>query len=147
MATKRTREIQITGVKELKKMASQVAPKVARNLARSTVHYIAGVARKDMRRRVPEDEGTLKRAIVTKRRKMRNNMAISDVRITHGGQAKFDAWHRHFVEFGTKQHAAVPYIRPTVEQLAPQIPTLYRDEFGRRLERKLEQEAAKMGVK
>lgn len=143
----RSREVEITGVKELEKMARKVAPRTARNLARGTVHYVAGQVRNGMRQKAPKDEGDLRRAIKTQRRKMRGYMAISDVRISHGKGIRFDAFYWHFEEFGTRQKAAVPYIRPTVEEYTSQIPGIYRREFGRRLERQLEKDAAKMGVK
>ena len=144
---RRAREMQITGVQELERMTSQIAPRRARNLARSTVHYIAGQVRREMRRRAPRDEGTLRRAIKSVRRRMRGNQAISDVRIEHGSQAKHNAWHWHFIEFGTLHKSAQPYIRPTVEDMTPRIPAIYRKEFGARLEKQLAKDAMKQGVR
>lgn len=143
----RTRSVELTGVKELEKMANRVSPRVARNLARSTVHYTAGQVRNGMRKKAGKQTGDMRRAIHTQRRKMRGDLAVSDVRISHGNGVRFDAFYWHFEEFGTQQKAAVPYIRPTVEEMVPELPRIYRDEFGRRLEKKLAQEAAKMGVR
>lgn len=139
--TRRGREIQLEGLEELQHMAEKVSPREARNLARSTVHWIAGQARDRMRQRAPVDEATLRKAIHSKRKRARPGEAISDVRISHGSDAKHDAWHWHFVEFGTTKHSAQPYIVPTIEEIGPQVPNMYRDEFGKRLEKRLNAKA------
>ena len=135
--TVRDRQVHIEGLEALRKMSDQVAPKVARRLARATVHSIAGEVRNAMRQRAPKDDGTLRKAIKSKRRRGRPDEAVSDVRIEHGRTVKNNAWYWHFIEFGTTKHTAQPFIQPTVDEYAPRIPTIYREEFGRRLEKEL----------
>lgn len=142
----RTRSLEITGIKEFRRMCLQLAPREARNLARSTVHGVAGRVRNEMRKKAPRDEGDLRKSIKAKRRRMQGDTAISDVRIEHGRRAKNDAWYWHFIEFGTQQHAAQPYIRPTVQEIEDQIPQIFADEFGKRLEKALEKHAKRQGV-
>lgn len=139
------RNIQISGIEELDHLASKVAPKVARRLARGTVHKIAGIARNGMRRRAPQQSKTLRKAIVSKRRRGTATEVVSDVRITHGRGVKHDAWYWHFVEFGTVQQPAQPFIRPEIDEIVPRIPDLYREEFGKRLEKELAKQAKKRG--
>lgn len=143
----RTREVQITGLKELRAMSEKVAPKVAMRLARNAVHKTAGQVRNAMRKRAPRDDGTLRKAIHTKRRRGTPDTVVSDVRIAHGNTVKHDAWYWHFIEFGTVKTAAKPFIRPTVDEFEQQIPKIFRDEFGKQLERQLAKEAARRGVK
>lgn len=143
----RTRELEITGIKEFRKMASTLAPRQARNLARSTVHGVAGEIRKDMRKRAPRDEGTLRKAIKAVRRRMQGNTAISDVRIEHGGGVKNDAWYWHFLEFGTQRQSAQPFIQPTVSEMEPRLPAIWADQFGKKLEKALAREAKRQGVR
>ena len=143
----RTREVQITGLKELRAMSEKVAPKVAMRLARNSVHKTAGQVRNAMRKRAPRDDGTLRKAIHTKRRRGTPDTVVSDVRIAHGNTVKRDAWYWHFIEFGTVKTAAKPFIRPTVDEFEQQIPGIFRDEFGKQLERQLAKEAARRGVK
>lgn len=147
MAIERTRQIEITGIDELNHLASKVAPKVAHRLARGTVHKIAGIARNGMRRRAPKDDNVLRKAIKSKRRRGTPTEAVSDVRITHGRGVKHDAWYYHFVEYGTVKQPAQPFIRPEVDEIQPQIPNLYREEFGKRLEKELAKQARKRGAR
>jgi len=143
----RTREIEITGIKEFRKMCNDFSPREARNLARSTAHGVAGRVRDEMRQKAPRDEGTLRKAIKTKRRRMQGDTAISDVRIEHGGRAKWDAFHWHYVEFGTLYHAEQPYIRPTVNEIEPRIPMIFQEEFGKKLQKALDRKAKAQGVR
>jgi len=142
----RTRHVEISGLKEFKKMADKIAPRRARALARSAVHAVAGEVRNEMRRRAPKDEGTLRKAIHSKRRRGSPVEAVSDVRISHGRGAKHDAWYWHMIEFGTTKAPAQPFIRPAVDKLQGQVPQMFRDHFGKRLEKELDKEAKKQGA-
>lgn len=139
----RTRQIEITGIEELNHLSDKVAPRVAHRLARGTVHWIAGQVRNAMRRRAHRDEGALQKAIVSKRRRGTPTEVISDVRITHGQGVKHNAWYWHFEEFGTVGRPANQFIQPSVDEFQPQIPGLYRSEFGKRLEKELVKQAKK----
>lgn len=145
--TTRTREVHLTGLKELRTMSDKVAPRVAIRLARNAVNKTAGQVRNAMRKRAPRDDGTLRKAIHTKRRRGTRETVVSDVRIAHGKTVKNDAWYWHFVEFGTVTKSARPFIRPTVDEFAPKLPGIFRAEFGKQLERELSKQAARQGVK
>jgi len=145
----RTREVRLDGLEELDRMASRIAPNRARALARSSVHKVAGVARDEMRQQAPKgdkDGGTLRKAIFTKRERGTQDSVSSAVRIAHGKTAKHDAWYWHMVEFENTRQTKQSFIQPTVDDVQPKLPNLYREEFGRRLEKELEREARKMGV-
>lgn len=141
--TRRDRQIHLEGLQELDQMATRIAPRVAHRLARATVHKIAGEVRKRMRQKAPKDDGTLRKSIHTQRRRGTPTEAVSDVRISHGQNVKHDAWYWRFVEFGTVLRAGQPFVQPTIDEMTPKIPQLYREEFGRRLERELEREHRK----
>lgn len=143
----RDQEVSISGLTKLTNMSRKIAPKVARRLARGTVHKIAGQMRNEMRRKAPKDDGTLRKAIHTKRRRGTPTMAVSDVRIAKGRNAKHDAWYWHFVEFGTVRSAAQPFIAPTITEFEPKIPRMMADDFGKRLKKELNKQARKQGVK
>ncbi len=142
----RTRQVHIDGLKEFKKMAENIAPRRARTLARSAVHAVAGEVRDEMRRKAPKDQGTLRKAIHSKRRRGSPVEAVSDVRISHGRNAKHDAWYWHMIEFGTTKASAQPFIRPTVDKLQSQMTQMFREHFGKRLEKELNKEAKKQGA-
>jgi HK97 gp10 family phage protein len=135
------KQVHVEGLKELHDMAGKVAPRVAIQLARATVHKIAGLARNAMKKRAPKDEGTLRKAIVAVRRRGTPDMAVSDVRIAHGKGQKNDAWYWHFKEYGTVNQSATPFIQPTIAEFESQIPAIYREEFGRKLEQRLARDA------
>ena len=139
-------QFEITGIDEFRQMASTLAPKQARNLARATVQGVASEVAKQMRKKAPKDDGTLRKAIKAKRRKMQGEVAISDVRVEHGKGVKNDAWYWHFIEFGTQKHSAQPYIRPTVAEIEPQLPQIFAREFGKKLEKALAREAKRQGA-
>lgn len=143
----RMREAHIEGLEELKEMVDKISPKIANKLARQAVHAVAGETRDAMRKRAPRQTGTLRKAIISKRRRGKPWLAVSDVRITHGKNVKHDAWYYHMVEFGTTKSQAKPFIRPTVDKITPQIPSLYRKHFGEKLEKELQKEAKKQGLK
>jgi HK97 gp10 family phage protein len=133
----------IEGLDAVQDMLRDVAPREAKNLLRSTVHAVAGEVRKDMRKRAPKDEGTLRKAIVTKRDKPRGNRVSSSVVITHGKGTKNDAWYWHMVEWGTTEHPAQPFLTPAVEAMRPQILGIYKREFGKKYEALLKRRAKK----
>ncbi len=124
-------------------MASRVSPKVANQLAKATVNGVASKIRKEMRSKAPKDDGTLRKAIKNKRRRGKPDLAVADVRIEHGDGANHDAWYWHIVERGSAKHTAQPFVRPTIDEMVPQIPMIYREEFGKRLEKKLDRMAKK----
>ena len=49
---------EVTGVKEIDKMLTQIAPNQAKNIMRSTVHGIAGELAKESRKIAPDDPFT-----------------------------------------------------------------------------------------
>jgi HK97 gp10 family phage protein len=140
---KNAQNITVEGIDELLHLLGDVTPKQARNIARSTVHAIAGVVRNQVRRHAPVDTGKLKKSIVTIRRRGTPSTVQSDVVIMHGKGQKFDAFYWHFVEFGTVDLPAQPFITPAVEEIGPQIPDMYRELFGQKLEKSLARKAKK----
>jgi HK97 gp10 family phage protein len=142
----RAREFEVTGIEEFQAMTRDIAPRQARNLARATVQGVASEVAKQMRQRAPKDSGTLRKAIKAKRRKMQGDVAISDVRIEHGKGSKNNAFYWHMIEFGSQKGSARPFIRPTVSEIEPQLPEIFRREFAKKLAQLLAREAKKQGV-
>lgn len=136
--------LSIEGLPELMHNLGVVLPTEARNLARSTVHSVAGVFRDEMRRAAPTETGTLRKAIVSYRNKMEVSRVSSDVIITNGANAKYNAWYWHFVEWGTATRTEHPFVVPTVERLQPKIEEIFRNELKGKLERSVARKAKKM---
>lgn len=140
--------ISIDGFDELQDILKNVAPREARNLLRNATQATAGKVRDEMRKRVRTqsyDEGTLRKAIVSRRERVQGDEVASTVRITHGKGAMNDAWYWHFVNSGTVNMVARPFIEPSVESIRPQLPAIFREEFGKKYEALLRRKAKRAG--
>lgn len=131
----------IEGMEELVSNLTGVMPREARNLARGAVQGVAAKVRNNMRSKAPKDTGELRKAIVAVRRRGTATQVASDVWINHGKGQKYNAWYWHFLEFGTQDQPAQPFVTPSVEEMSPKIPQIYRDEFGKRLEKLMAKKA------
>ncbi len=130
--------IQIEGLEDLREMLGDIAPREANNILRNAVHGLAGQVRDVMKTNVKVDTGDLRKSIRAVRRRGKPNFPISDVRV--GATAPYGL----MLEFGTVKTPAQPYIVPTVEQMRPKVPAIYREEFGEKLEKALAKRAKKV---
>jgi len=124
--------IQIEGMEELRERFVGVAPREVNNILRAAVHGLAGDVRDQLKAHVTVRTHRLQRSIKAVRRRGKPNFPVSEVR---GGAT---APYMLMLEFGTKRTRAQPFIVPTVEQMRPRLPEVYREEFGRKFERALE---------
>jgi HK97 gp10 family phage protein len=132
----------IEGLEEVSEMLVGLMPREVKNLSRSAVHGVAGEIAKNMKSRAPKDTGTLRRAIKTKRNRGTPDQVSSDVIITHGKGQKNDAWYFHFVEWGTQLgQAAQPFIVPSIEEMRPKLPGIFREQVGKKLEALMKRKA------
>ena len=139
--------IEVIGDKEVMKILDEIAPKEARNLARSTIHGIAGRITKAAKQRVKVDKGTLRKSIYTKREKSPPNRPKSSVRFREKG------YYWRFVEYGTEKGnnlQARPFLRPARQQIMGNLNAILREEFQKkltaRINRVLKQQAKRNGV-
>lgn len=137
--------MKLEGLDELHVTLKDFAPNEARNLLRATVHGVAGEVRDRLRRRAPKKSGTLSKAFRADRLKSDRDNPQSAVNVTHGKGEKYDAFYWHMVEHGTVNADASPFIGPTVEEMRPDLPGVYRQEFGEKYEKALAKRAKKGG--
>lgn len=137
MAKRVAQNITIEGLDEVIDTIKNLTPREAINLARSTVHAIAGKVRDEIRRDAPRDTGALRKSIVSVRRRGTQTTVQSDVVVMPEG------FYWLFAEFGTVKQPAQPFITPVVEATKPKIPEMYRQQFGVKLERALARKAKK----
>lgn len=128
---KRT-SIQIEGLDELMDKLTVVAPREANNILRNAVHAVAGQVRNRMKQRVKKFSRDLEKSIYAKRRRGLPGFPISDVRLRGTPHS-----HGLMLENGTSRTKAQPFIAPTVNEIGPQTPQIYREEFGVKLEKAL----------
>ena len=135
--------MQIEGLEELRETLTKIAPNEAKNILRAAVHGLAGRVAGEMKQRVTVLTGEVKTGIYTLRRRGKPNFPVSDVRLRRTD-------HGLMLEFGTSKTKAQPYIVPAVEQMRPQVPGYYREEFGSKFEKAMMRKAkraAKAGGK
>lgn len=130
--------MQIDGLDELQDMLENIAPKEARNILRNAVHALAGKVRDRMRVNVKKLSRDLEKSIYAKRRRGLPNFPISDVRMRGTPHS-----HGLMLDRGTSKTKAQPFIFPTVVELTPMAPQIYREEFGAKLEKSLAKQARK----
>jgi HK97 gp10 family phage protein len=137
--------ISVDGLDELRATLEQLAPREANNLMRATVHGVAQQVARQASDRVPVESGTLKKAIKAKRGRPRTpEKPFSDVIIEHGKSAKNDAFYWRFVEYGTR--TGIPehgFMRKAVESIRQEIPSIMREQFGKKYEALLKRKAKK----
>lgn len=130
-------QVKIHGLSDLQKTLNTLMPREATNVLRRTTYGIATKVRDQVKERAPVQSGALKRSIKAKRNKgTKTNISASVIADKSGGRSG-RGYHWHFLEFGTVKMSAQPFINPTVEQMRPQIPGIYREEFGKQLEKQL----------
>ncbi len=98
----------------LEETFKEVLPREARNIARRAIVQVAREVRDDVRAAAPVDEGTLSKALRSRRERGTPDRAEAGVRVTMGREARHDAFYWRFVEFGTKNKPAKPFILPTI---------------------------------
>lgn len=133
--------LQIDGMEEVKRTLGEFLPREATNILRRTITKVAAGIRRDMRQAAPKDEGVLRRAIISRRSRGTPNTVEAGVYITHGKGQKNDAWYWHFVEWGTVDTRAQPFIVPTVESWRPKISATFRNELRPQIEREIAKRA------
>lgn len=132
--------------REIVHLLSQIAPREAKNLARSTVHAVAGEVRDQIKRFAPDHpdtkKGDIKRSTKAKRERLRGGVARSTVRIQTqkqtGKNKGFPYW--LIQEYGNLRRQGVgrnAFVRPAVDRVAPDIPEMFRRNFGVKLEARL----------
>lgn len=133
--------VTVEGEREVLRTFRQRGPRSSRNIMRRVVVRLARDVRDDVRAAarevVDERTGSLFKAIRSKRERGTPDTFEASVTINTKRGSGPIAPHWHFIEFGTVNQRPRPYIAPTVHAWEPQLPRVYRDEFGRQLEREL----------
>lgn len=135
------------GLPELDRILSDLAPREATNLARTTVHGIASDVAKRIGAAAPYRH--LRRGFRAVRRRGKPGNPVSEVR------AKQKAADWRWAEYGTAQRVqkstgrrtgrmpAKPFVVPRVEQVRREMPAIYREQFAKKLERTLARRRAR----
>lgn len=151
--------VTIIGAEYVTDTFKHVSPAEGNRIAKRTITRVAASVRDDMRQRAPEDEGTLRKAIKSRRRRGTREFAEAGVFIEHGTTAKNDAWYWWFIENGTEPRTvnktgakvgsvtAQPFILPTVESWRNRITEEYENEWWPQFAKEMVKRARKQGTK
>lgn len=122
----------IRGVDDVDHLLTQLAPKEAKNLARSTVHGAAGEVAKQAKRAMPEDEGVLKKSTRVKRARGALGKVQSNVVVTKA------AFYWRFIEYGQgPDHAEYAMFAKAAEWFRKNRDQILIEQFGKKLEKRL----------
>lgn len=128
----------IRGIEDVERLLDQVSPRVGYNLMRATITGIAGEIRKDARRFAPKEDGTLRRAIKSKRERNARAYLWSTVRVDPS------AFYWRFLEYGQGpdgvEHA---YFLRAVEKFRLEADRYFIEQFGKKWEAALKRAAKK----
>ena len=130
-------EFKLEGLEEVQDALSSVAPKEARRVLQRTVASIAKSVRTDARAAAPVRTRRLRKAIKSKRDKGARDSLEASVRVDKRG------FYWRFLEFGTKQQSARPFLLPALERARARLTTTFQQEFWVQFKRELEKKAKK----
>lgn len=132
--------VTITGVDDVQRMLSKIAPRQANNIMRATIHAVAGEIRDDAKAAMPEDEGTMKAATRAKRERVRFGKIASSVVVTKA------AFYWRFLEYG-QGPGGVEYAMfvKAVERFRAKWLQVFITQFGKKWEAALARAAKRNG--
>jgi HK97 gp10 family phage protein len=136
-----SKNLHIEGMEDLMATLKTVLPREARNITRRTVVKIAAEVRNDIRQNAPKDTGELKKSIKSKRDRGKPDFASASVNVIPKEQSPAFYW--RFLEYGTKNMPAQPFILPVVEQWKGKINEVYRQEFSVQFEKEMSKRVKK----
>lgn len=136
----------VHGLEDLEGALLDFMPREAKAILRRTVRGVAAEIRKDARRSAPKDEGTLRKAIVSRGIKGKRTEESAGVFVTHGRGARHDAWYWFFLEWGTIKKPAVPFLTPAIERARVGFVSYFQSQFGKQLEKEMEKRAKRAGT-
>lgn len=133
--------IRIEGVEALKHTLNVELPGQAHNLLRVAIFSAAKKGRDMLKAAAPVRTGRLRMSVNARRNRGDRNTVSSDVIFETGKQAKADGFYWRFLEHGTVNAPAQPFVAPVVTELGNQLPGILRTELGVALEKALARRA------
>ncbi len=130
----------IEGGKELQRNLTALPKQVERKVVMGALRKAAKPLIAEARARVPVKTGRLRASIGVRAARIRGGLAVhigAGARKVRGRQIR----HGHLIEFGTRHHAAFPFLRPAFEDVREEMTRV----LGRELGRGIETEATKLG--
>ncbi|KFK98129.1 HK97-gp10 family putative phage morphogenesis protein [Serratia sp. Ag1] len=110
-------KLDFSGLLDISKELEVLSKAESRNVLRQATRAAATVFRDEARELAPEDTGKLKRNIVVINQRASDGGAVAGVHVRSAGKAenRNNSFYWRFVELGTSQMPAVPFIRPAFD--------------------------------
>lgn len=137
MARRSSTGIEISGLKEVQAMLHDELPREAKQLVRGAIGSAASAVTKELKAAAPKRRGFLRRAFYVKRNRGTPTQTSADVR------ARPQGFYWRFLDAGTKNLAATKFAEKVIERMAQNLPKLFREQVGKRLEKLRVKKAAK----
>lgn len=127
--------VEVIGLEDVREQLLGVGVREGRNLMRATIRGVTSRVRKGAANRVSVLTGKTKRSLKIRQKKSHPDKPTFEVLVGSGKGVKYDAFYWRFVEYGTRISPAKPFIRPAVEEVRAQLPSILRSEFGQKWEK------------
>jgi len=127
-------KIEIEGVKKLEKRLKSLEPKVGKGIVRGALKDAAKPLLQEAKERVPVKSGDLKKSLrvrTMKRKKGRYGVEMA----TKDGWFKGDQYYGAFLEFGTKNMPAKPFMRPAYDNKKDEAASIIKSRIKSGLKR------------
>ncbi len=122
-------ETTLTGIEDVERLLSQIAPREAKNIMRATVHDMAKKIRDDAKAGMPEEEGTMKAATKHKRERGTPWAVESTVRVGR------EAFYWRFLEYGDgPDGVAYDFFLRSVHGMRAMMMSTFLTSFGQKFE-------------
>lgn len=128
-------DVKLIGMDDLQETLKEVTPREAKNILRRTTFGLAGVVTEKIKARAPRRTGKYRKSIKRKRNRGTKTLIEASVVAESGKNQHGFKW--NWLEHGTVNMPAQPHIVPTVEEIRPNVPSIYRQEFGVQYEKEM----------
>jgi len=130
-------DIEIFGMEDVLRKLRKLPEQIQNNVVVGAVRAGTKPIINEAKRLVPIDTGDLEKSIGANRRKTdEKTVVMFTVSPRRGG--KYDGFHGHLVEFGTKNMAAQPFMRPAYEKEGEKTIDATREYMAKRVEKEIE---------
>lgn len=139
--------VKILGLKDVEETLKTVSPVEARRIARRSVTAIAKQGRDKMRSRVAVHTKNLYKSIKSRRARGKPDRAEAEIYVDKSGRPSGKGYHWHMIEFGTVKMSPQPFVVPTIEEMRPKMPMIYRQQWWVEYEKEMVKRAKKQKMK
>lgn len=132
--------IKVIGLEDVSKALTELAPRQAQNIMRTTVQGVAQQMVKDARKDMPKDSGKLRKATRARRERAGPGRALSTIRVNK------QAFYWRFLEYGDGPNGIeYAFFLKRVLEFRGKMDAILTEQFGKKLEAALARARKKAG--